>query len=47
MPKAPAPHEFDDEACCVHCGFDGAEHWWWAHDTYEGRALAAKETGRD
>jgi len=33
-----APHEWDDEACCIHCGFDGAEHWWWSHDTYEGRA---------
>lgn len=22
------PHEWDDDACCIHCGFDGAE-WWW------------------
>lgn len=22
------PHEFDDDACCIHCGFDGAEEWW-------------------
>ena len=21
-------HELDDEAVCIHCGFDGAEHWW-------------------
>lgn len=21
-------HEFDDDACCIHCGFDGAE-WSW------------------
>lgn len=38
MTTMPAPHEWDDEAVCVHCGFDGAEHWWWSHDTYEGRA---------
>lgn len=19
------PHELDDDACCVHCGYDGAE----------------------
>lgn len=22
------PHEYDDDAVCIHCGFDGAE--WWA-----------------
>lgn len=22
------PHEWDDDAICVHCGFDGAEDWW-------------------
>jgi hypothetical protein len=21
------PHEWDDDAVCIHCGFDGAE-WW-------------------
>lgn len=21
-------HELDEEAVCIHCGFDGAEHWW-------------------
>lgn len=36
--QRPAPHEWDDDGCCVYCGFDGAEHWWWAHDTYEGRS---------
>jgi hypothetical protein len=39
----PAPHEWDDEAVCVHCGFDGAEHWWWSRDTYEGRAAPEEE----
>ena len=31
-------HEWDDDGCCIHCGFDGAEWHWWKHDTYEGRA---------
>ena len=31
-------HEFDDDACCIHCGFDGAEWHHWKHNTYEGRA---------
>lgn len=31
-------HEFDDDGCCVHCNFDGAEWHWWKHSTYEGRA---------
>lgn len=31
-------HEWDDDACCVHCGFDGAEWWHGKHRTYEGRA---------
>src|SRR5690349_12069366 len=21
-------HEWDDDACCIHCGYDGAEAWW-------------------
>ena len=21
------PHEWDDDACCIHCGHDGAESW--------------------
>ena len=21
------PHEWDDDACCIHCGADGAEIW--------------------
>lgn len=31
-------HEFDDECACIHCGFDGAEWYWWRHNTYEGQA---------
>lgn len=31
-------HDFDDDGCCVHCNFDGAEFHWWKHSTYEGRA---------
>ena len=31
-------HEWDDDGCCVHCNFDGAEWHWWKHSTYEGRA---------
>ncbi len=22
------PHEWDEEGCCIHCNFDGAEDWW-------------------
>jgi hypothetical protein len=22
------PHEWDDDGCCIHCGFDGAEDYW-------------------
>jgi hypothetical protein len=21
-------HEWDEDAICIHCGFDGAEDWW-------------------
>ncbi len=31
-------HEWDEDACCIHCGFDGAEWWHWKRNTYEGRA---------
>lgn len=31
-------HQFDEDGCCIHCGFDGAEWHWWKHSTYEGRA---------
>jgi hypothetical protein len=31
-------HEWDDDGCCTHCGFDGAEWNWWRFSTYEGRA---------
>lgn len=36
-------HEWDDDGCCIHCGFDGAEWWHWKHNTYEGRASDKKE----
>lgn len=35
---APRAHEWDDCGCCLYCGFDGAEWYWWKHSTYEGRA---------
>lgn len=35
-------HEFDDDAVCIHCGFDGAEWHWWKNHTYEGRASDIK-----
>ena len=31
-------HDFDDDGCCVKCGFDGAEWHWWKRHTYEGKA---------
>lgn len=31
-------HEWDDDAVCIHCGFDGAEWHHWKHNTYEGKA---------
>ncbi len=31
-------HDFDEDAVCRKCGFDGAEWHWWKHSTYEGRA---------
>ncbi len=36
-------HEWDEDACCVHCGFDGAEWGHWKHHTYEGRASDLKQ----
>ncbi|WP_157266513.1 hypothetical protein [Azohydromonas aeria] len=27
-------HEFDDDACCRHCGFDGAEWSWLKRQGY-------------
>jgi hypothetical protein len=35
-------HEFDDDAVCIHCNFDGAEWSHWKRNTYEGRASDAK-----
>lgn len=40
-PREPArygQHDFDDDAVCTKCGFDGAEWWHWKHMTYEGKA---------
>ena len=31
-------HEFDDDAVCVKCGFDGAEWHHWKFTTYEGQS---------
>lgn len=31
-------HEWDEDGCCIHCDFDGAEWHHWKHSTYEGRA---------
>jgi hypothetical protein len=31
-------HIWDDDACCINCGFDGAEWSNWKHHTYEGKA---------
>jgi hypothetical protein len=31
-------HEWDDDACCIHCGFDGAEWSHLKHNTWQGRA---------
>lgn len=39
QPPGPALHEWDDDGCCVHCGYDGAEYVWWRRHTYEGLAL--------
>lgn len=36
-------HECDDDAICIHCGFDGAEWWHWKHMTYEGKASEQAE----
>ena len=36
-------HRFDDDAVCIHCGFDGAEWWHWKRNTYEGRASELSE----
>lgn len=35
-------HEYDDDAVCIHCGFDGAEWAWWK-TTYEGKAHPEKQ----
>lgn len=32
-------HEWDDDATCVRCGFDGAEWHWWRYSTHEGKAM--------
>ena len=40
-PQAPR-HEWDEDACCVKCGFDGAEWSHWKKNTYEGIASDEK-----
>jgi len=39
-PMKSGGHKFDDDGCCINCGFDGAEHHHWRNNTYEGRAAA-------
>lgn len=41
--KQQPQHEFDDDACCVKCGFDGADWWHWRHRTHEGLASKAEQ----
>lgn len=36
-------HEWDEDGVCIHCGFDGAEHYWWKSSTAEGRAMKTPE----
>jgi hypothetical protein len=31
-------HNFDEDAVCTDCGFDGAEWAHWRHHTWEGKA---------
>lgn len=37
--EALAAHEFDDDGCCVRCGFDASEWSWWRYATREGMAM--------
>lgn len=39
--KTKQQHIYDDDGCCIICGFDMAEYSHWINNTYEGRA--AKE----
>jgi len=32
-------HEYDNDASCIYCGFDGAEYHHWRYNTYEGLAM--------
>lgn len=25
--ERPLPHQWDEDGCCIHCGYDGAEAW--------------------
>lgn len=43
FPKKSTGHEFDEDAVCIHCGFDGAEWSHWKHNTWEGKASDAKQ----
>lgn len=40
-------HDWDEDGCCYHCGFDGAEWHHWKTQTYEGRALAGVDSGEN
>ena len=33
------PHTYDEDAVCIHCGFDGAEWHHWRFNTHEGHAM--------
>lgn len=37
------PHQFDGEAICLRCGFDGAEWSYWKNFTHEGQASDARQ----
>lgn len=36
-------HDYDDDAVCTKCGFDGAEWQHWRSMTYEGREATGEE----
>ncbi len=41
-PAVKYKHQYDEDACCIKCGFDGAEWSHWKHHTYEGKASDEK-----
>lgn len=42
--RKPYSHEYDEDAVCIHCGFDGAEWSHWKNYTYEGKASSWVKT---